>query len=218
MPKPSITVYYTPQTRCDRVIWTLEELTIEYTIKLIALSSKNQKSEEYLNINPYGLVPAIEDSGRAIYESGAICMYLVDKYGQGKLAPSIDNETRGLYYQFILSLPANIEPPFVNALAAQLKEPSIDFNSTVPGEVKAIISNLTILEKHLKQNQYSCGDEFTVADIVVGACLLFSKRCNLFFLSSKTLDNYLAKLTERPAYKKTVAIEQQYLQVFKSKL
>ncbi|NKB42730.1 MAG: glutathione S-transferase [Alphaproteobacteria bacterium] len=73
----------TPNTR--KISIALEEMKLAYEIKLIVLKEKHQKLPDFLKINPNGRVPAIVDRDNddfAVFESGAILMYLAEKTGQ----------------------------------------------------------------------------------------------------------------------------------------
>ncbi len=72
----------------------LEELGLPYELKAIALDKNEQKSPEYLQINPNGRIPAIIDreTDITVFESGAILQYLAEK--TGKLMPA---DAKGKY-------------------------------------------------------------------------------------------------------------------------
>ncbi|GMH43160.1 hypothetical protein BSKO_11082 [Bryopsis sp. KO-2023] len=69
----------------------LEELSIPYNVHAIAISKNEQKEESFLKINPNGRIPAMVDHEKgdlAIFESGAIMMYLCDRFdAEGVLLP-----------------------------------------------------------------------------------------------------------------------------------
>ena len=60
----------------SRVLVTLHEKALPYEFILVEISKGNQKSEEYMKLQPFGKVPVLEDDGFRIYESRAICRYL----------------------------------------------------------------------------------------------------------------------------------------------
>jgi glutathione S-transferase len=80
------------QDRSDRVRWTLEELSCSYENIFLKKSAGEMDTPQYRTINPMGRVPTIVDGDIVLYESAAIVMYLADKYGQGKLAPKLEDE------------------------------------------------------------------------------------------------------------------------------
>ena len=83
----SITLFHATRSRSFRVLWFLEELGEPYRIEPVDLEKNEQKSERLLRHNPMGKVPVVLDGDVALSESGAIYVYLADKYAPGRLAP-----------------------------------------------------------------------------------------------------------------------------------
>src|SRR5258705_13530633 len=84
-----IDLYTAPTPNGWKASITLEELGIPYEVHIINLMAGDQKNPEYLKINPNGRIPAIVDrdeDGFAVFESGAIMIYLAEK--AGKLPPA----------------------------------------------------------------------------------------------------------------------------------
>ena len=70
----------TPNGR--KVSIALEEMALAYNLRALNLKAQDQKTVEYLKINPNGRIPAIVDDGFPVFESGAILIYLAEKTGQ----------------------------------------------------------------------------------------------------------------------------------------
>lgn len=98
------------QDRSDRVRWLLEEMGITYQDHFLSKSKGELKTAEYLAINAMGRVPTIIDGDITLFESGAICMYLADKYSYGNLAPKIENiKLRAEYTKWMIFSVASLE-------------------------------------------------------------------------------------------------------------
>ena len=80
----NIKLYYWPHTRAFRVRWLLEELQLPYKLEYINLFKGETNSEAYKTVHPLGYLPAIEVDDRTMFESGAICAWLSDKFPQKK--------------------------------------------------------------------------------------------------------------------------------------
>jgi glutathione S-transferase len=88
----------------------LEEMALPYNVHALAFSKQEQKAEWYLKINPNGRIPAIVDRSNgdfAVFESGAILIYLAEKTGQ--LMPK-DPKGRSLVIQWLMFQMAGIGP------------------------------------------------------------------------------------------------------------
>ncbi|KAL3461703.1 thioredoxin-like protein [Aspergillus heterothallicus] len=75
-----LTLYSWPTPNGIKATIALEELGIEYNLEPINISTNIQKEDWYLKINPNGRIPALLDGDQRVFESGAILLYLADKY------------------------------------------------------------------------------------------------------------------------------------------
>jgi len=85
-------LYYYPRTVALIVHWLLIELDLEHELQLLDFAKKEQKSAEYLKINPNGLVPTLVIDGTPMTEAAAISLYLADSHAYGKLSPTIESD------------------------------------------------------------------------------------------------------------------------------
>jgi glutathione S-transferase len=92
-----IYIYGNKRSRATRVLWLLEEIGQPYELKNIDFDKKEQKTPEYLALNPNGTVPTLEDNGLILFESLAINTYLADKYKPELLGET--PEIRGQVHQ-----------------------------------------------------------------------------------------------------------------------
>jgi len=87
--KLMITVHHLANSRSQRILWLLEELGLEYEVKRYERDPETSLAPpELKKVHPLGKSPVITDGDLVVAESGAIIEYLVDKYGNGKLAPA----------------------------------------------------------------------------------------------------------------------------------
>ena len=100
-----IILYHVAMTRSVRVRWALEELGLAYEIATLNREAGDLASPEYLQLNPFGRVPAITDqSGNdqiVLFESGAIIEYLLERYDDGTLKPQTGTDAWAQYIQWI---------------------------------------------------------------------------------------------------------------------
>src|SRR5436190_11720599 len=105
-----IVLYGSIHSRTFTARWILEELGLPYRVVDIDIRKGWQKRPEFLAINPMGKAPAITDDGVVVTETPAICLYLADRYGVGRLAPPLDDPRRGPYLRWAVFATAVLEP------------------------------------------------------------------------------------------------------------
>ena len=142
---------------------TLEELAMPYTVHALALSKNEQKAPAFLKINPNGRIPAIVDRDNgdfAVFESGAIMIYLAEK--AGKLLPA-DVKGRSRVIQWLMFQMGGVGPMMGQANV---------FFRYAPEKIPYAIERyqretrrlLEVLNTQLASNEYLAG-EYSIADI-----------------------------------------------------
>lgn len=141
----------------------LEELGLPYELKLLDLAKNEQKSPEFLAINPNGRIPAIVDHDEddfAVFESGAILIYLAEK--TGRLMPT-DRKGRSRVIQWLMFQMGGVGPMMgqANVFYRYFPEKIQPVIDRFQGECKRLFR---VLDGHLKDHEYLAGD-YSIADI-----------------------------------------------------
>jgi glutathione S-transferase len=145
---------------------TLEELALPYEVTPLNLGAKQQKEAWYLNINPNGRIPAVvgtDADNFAVFESGAILIYLAEK--AGRLLPT-EMKARSLTLQWLMFQMGGVGPMMGQANV---------FFRYWPEKIQPIIERyqnegrrlFEVLETRLEQSEYLAGN-FSIADIAIG--------------------------------------------------
>ncbi len=92
-------LHYAPDNASLIIRLALEALDLSYETVLVDRSSKEQRSPEYLRLNPNGLIPALETPDGPMFETGAILLWLADKHEM--LAPSTDEPSRAAFLKWL---------------------------------------------------------------------------------------------------------------------
>lgn len=178
-------LYGGARSRASIVQWYLEELGIDYEFVFLDMQGGEHLQPEYLGINPMGKVPGIVDGDFKLWESGAILIYLSQKYGRASRSVTEEAEI----CQWVL---------FANATLG----PGLFVESSRDREARRLLSPL---DEILKQHSYIIGDRFGVADVAVGSMLIYaSLMLNFDFNEYPALKDYLQRIGDRPAFKKTI--------------
>ncbi|KAF6242297.1 thioredoxin-like protein [Scenedesmus sp. NREL 46B-D3] len=95
--RSSLKLYTNPASRGKFVEWYLQEIGVDAELVNLDMKEKQHKSEQFMKVNPFGKVPAMQDGELSLFESGALLTYLADKYGK------LDTpEARGKAAQWVL--------------------------------------------------------------------------------------------------------------------
>jgi glutathione S-transferase len=106
------TLYYSPSTASLVVHWLLIELGIPHELHKLDFDKREQKSPEYLAINPAGVVPALALDGDVLTEAAAIVLHLADRHPEAGLAPAIGTPARGQYYKWMFFMANTLQPAY----------------------------------------------------------------------------------------------------------
>ena len=164
-----IQLYSFPTPNGVKVSIALEELGLPYEPHRVAFERNEQLSPEFLSLNPNNKIPAILDpngpGGKplALFESGAILIYLAEK--AGKLIPK-DPARRYEAIQWVMFQMGGIGPMF-GQLGFFNKFAGKDYEDKRPRDRYVAESKrlLGVLDKHLANRAWIMGDEYTIADI-----------------------------------------------------
>ena len=164
--------------------WYLEELGIPYEFILIDLQVGAQRSPDFLAINPFGKVPTIVDDGFKLWESGAILLYLAEKYDAIAATP----EKRAKLAQWVLFTMTTFK--------------RVVYQSTSQEPQKSRL--FSALNHHLEHHPFLLDDQFSAADVAMGsqfAYILFRLHIDLRQEHEYTaIAAYFSRLSERPLF------------------
>lgn len=189
-----------------KVHWTLEELDLSYEYKTVDLSQGEQKTAEFLAINPAGKIPVIVDGDLTLPESNAIVTYLASNYGRGKLLSedkaAFAQVLRWLFWQTADGSTSLSRPFYLKFVVPILaKQP---FNEVAHQQAVAEAAPpLKFLDAALAHSAYLTGDHFTIADIVTGELAALAQIGGVELSQFANLTRWLTALAARPAFIKT---------------
>ncbi|MFQ5902176.1 MAG: glutathione S-transferase family protein [Candidatus Binatia bacterium] len=155
---------YPPSSNCQKVRLVLAEKNLTYETALIDLRQKQQKSPDYLRINPYGLVPAMEDEGTVLYESTIINEYLEERYPTPPLLPH--HPAARARARLLEDFRDNHFYPALKPLMAETrrKEKNKWDWEAIRVEFKKVAPFFQRLEEELGRKEFLVGD-YSIADI-----------------------------------------------------
>lgn len=188
-----------------KVLWVCDELGASYTREDWGRGYRPTNDDEFLKINPIGLVPAVIDDGIVLRESNTIVRYLATKHGDDAIYPTDPVRRAGVEswmdwanYETSISLRGAF-------LGGMLNEPPWNNPWFIEQGRRQITKEVGQLDAHLRTSgPYITGDTFTIADIPIGLvvnrwfCLNFERPEYPFVV------RYYEQLSTRPAYMRHV--------------
>lgn len=204
-----LTVHHLQVGQGERIPFLLEELGIPYEIKLYQ-RSPFLSPPELKEKHPMGASPLLEDATSdpenplLLAESGAIVEYVINKYGNGRLAlpPSHPNYADYLYWLHFSN--GNLQPTIFRRFQARLF--GIDSqDQRYQGTDERVKKAVGHLNNRLKSNDYLAGDEFTAADVMTTWCFTTMRRFEPLDLTEyPAILAWLKRVTARPAYQRAM--------------
>jgi glutathione S-transferase/GST-like protein len=199
-----IDLYSAATPNGHKISIALEEMGLPYTLHPIDLSGRQQKEPWFLAINPNGRIPAIIDRAAdnfAVFESGAILIYLAEKSGQ--LMPQ-DAKGRSRVIQWLMFQMGGIGPMMGQANVfyryfPEKIQPAID---RYQGESRRLF---TVLDGHLRDHEYLAGD-YSIADIATWAWVRIHDWSGVSVEGLAHLQRWLDAIRQRPAVQRGLAM------------
>jgi GST-like protein len=175
----------------------LEELQLPYTLHVLSFDKREQKSPEFLKINPNGRIPAIVDRSEddfAVFESGAILLYLAEKTGQ--LMPT-DVKGRSRVIQWLMFQMGGVGP---------MQGQANVFYRYFPEKLQAAIDRYQhetrrlyeVLDGRLGESEFLAGD-YSIADIATFPWVRTHEWAGVSVEGLEHLQRWLAEIAARPA-------------------
>lgn len=196
-------IYHVPRTRSVRPIWLCYELELPVDVEFIDFSPKFRHSPEWRAISPAGKVPAMVDGDLAMFESGAMVDYILERYGKGRLQPTLGTPESAAYRQWCWFAEATLVRPLGLIRLLRAREESI--GGLIDEAEAKCRDSLSAVESALSDRPYLLGDEFTAADIMMGYSVAMAQP--LLGDQSPNLQAYLARLMSREAYQRVAALK-----------
>ncbi len=202
------TLYYSPGTCSMAIHVVLNEINTAFELSPVILANGDHKKPEYLKINPRGAVPALKDGDSVILEGAAILLHLADKHKLALLPASGMARTKAIEWLMFANAtmhPAYARAFFVNKNCADEKAKQ-ELLTVACAQINALWADV---EKTLATQPYVCGEECTLADILLTVIanwggylpsnsVVLGEHCKQLF----------KRVINRPSYQKALVTEQ----------
>ena len=217
-----LTVHHLEKSRSHRVLWLLEELGLEYEVKVYERKpGKLLAPPELRAIHPLGKSPVITGTDAsqehfALAESGAILEWLAETHSSGVLAVQAGEPARRDYLYWMHYPEGSLMPPFIISLVLrQMRKARMPFFARpiarrLTGQVLSrylqpqIDTHLEFIEAHLGDREWLAGNRFTAADVQLGYALVASSGRVGWGDQYPAIGAYIGRLQARPGYQQAI--------------
>ena len=203
-----ITIYgRATSSNVQTVMWGIGELELACERLDYGHAFGGTDTPEFRAMNPNGLVPVIRDGGLVMFESCAILRYLASRYGGAPFWPA-DPVVRGPIDMWAEWAKTTLARDFTGPVfwAVVRTPPSKQDPKKLAAALRQLDATLDILEARLARGRFVTGDDFTLADVVVGHSLFRYFTIDIHRRDRPALAAYYARLTERPAFREHVMV------------
>ncbi|TAM35242.1 MAG: glutathione S-transferase [Burkholderiaceae bacterium] len=159
-----IVVHHLNDSRSQRVLWLLEELSLPYEIRRYQRNAQTRLAPPELTaVHPLGKSPVITDDGQTLIESGAIVDYLIRRHGGGRLQPAPQTHEYDAYQQWLHYAEGSAMLPLMLKLyVSRLGDAGAPLFPRIESE---IANHLGYINQSLQGRHWLVGDDITGADI-----------------------------------------------------
>lgn len=192
-----IVLYHNPRSRAVMAHWMLEEVGASYRLAPIDFEAGENRTPEFLAINPMGKLPTLVHNGVVVTETAAIIAYLADAFPDAGLAPAIGDPARGTYLRWLIFGAGCIEPALVDKM---FDRPDVRHGAVGYG---SYADTFNALETALTPGPWILGERFSAADLYLSAELFWAMMFGAPDIkTNKRFTTYVARASQRPAYKR----------------
>ncbi len=201
--------YYSPGACSLASHIVLEELKLSYDAQAIDLKKGQQKSAEFLAINPHGVVPTLVlDDGNVLTENIAILLYLAELMPEAGLVPAAGTLARAHCYEWLSFIASDMHKAFVPIFkpAHFIADPGAQ-QELVSKAREKVIQVMNLAEQKLTAKEFALGANYSICDPYLLVLFQWAKKLQFPIEQWPYYAKLAAKLYQRPAVHRALASE-----------
>lgn len=190
----AIKLYTAPTPNGWKISIALEEMGLPYEYQVIDFAKNEQKADWYVQLNPNGRIPTLVDDGFALFESGAILIYLAEK--TGKFLPG-DVQGRSRVIQWLMFQMSAVGPMMGQANVFLRYFPE-KIQAAIDRYQREVTRLFGVLDRQLSSHEYIAG-EYSIADMALWPWVSGYEWSGVSIDPFAHLQRWLQRVGERPA-------------------
>jgi len=201
-------LYYSPGSASMAVHQALLELGVPHELRLVDLDANEQKSAQYLRLNPNGTVPTLVVDGRPCYECAALLLLLAERHPEAALAPPPGSARRAEFLQWMVHFANTLQPAYRQWFYPQDFAPVEHEMESRAAARRRIEATWDRLEAHLREaGPYVAGEAFGVADVYATMLMRWSRNMPRSALEWPAVAELAERVKARPSWRRLQEIE-----------
>lgn len=198
------TLYHSPSTAALVVHWLLIELDVPHVLQPLDFDRAEQKSPEYLALNPAGVVPTLVLEGQVLTEAAAIVLHLADLYPQSGLAPPVGTPARAHYYRWMFFCANTLQPAYRAWFYPGEPAGAAHSDAAQAQARQKLEAAWTQVDAHLQANgPYLLGQTLSAADFMLTMMMRWSRNMPRPSDTWPALHAHAQRMKARPAFQET---------------
>ena len=203
-----VTLHYFPSNANVAPHMLLEAIGAPFELALVDCDQQQQRSAAYLALNPHGRIPTLVDGDLVVYETAAICLYLVDKHPDAELAPLVGTASRAHFYKWLIHLTntvqAEMRPYFYPEQHVRDKAHEEDVKTTAEARLFAMFRTIDPL---LGDGPYLLGSKPSAVDHYLLMLVRWTRNMKKPASSLPNIRRHAERMLTRPAVMRAFATE-----------
>lgn len=202
------TLYYSPGTASMVVHLALLEIGADYRLEQVDFNKGEQRSAEYLALNPGGKVPTLLIDGRPVHESAALLTILAERHPEAKLIPAIGTPARDAWLQWTIFLSNSLMSTYrlwfyPHELGVEEHTPAI--RAALQRKIESVWDQL---DAHLAAHgPYLLGADFSGVDLMLTMLMRWSRNMPRPVTEWPALKKLADLVRARPSWKRLYELE-----------
>jgi glutathione S-transferase len=189
-----------------RVRLTAAVLGLQLEEKNLDLAKGEQKTPEFLALNPNGAVPTLVDGDFVLTESRVIMQYLALKKPESGLLPR-DEQARIDVTRWQFWDSSHFSPQLGMLMFQKVLKPMFGLGEPDAGKIEEALTNFrrfaTVLDKRLDGRQYVVGDSMTLADLTLASSLMYAKQTEAPLAEFPNIQGWFSRISDLDAWART---------------
>jgi glutathione S-transferase len=194
-------LYFSPSSASLAVHWLLIDAGIDHELIRLNLDVGEHKNEQYLKLNPNGMVPTLIVDGKPVFECAALLLLLAERHPDKGYAPALDSPDRPIYLQWMLHFANSLQPAFRSWFYPS--EPAgVEHIDAAKEQARVRIeATWDRVDAHLASHPHFAGEQLTATDFLGAMLMRWSRNMPKPATEWKAIAAYVQRMKARPSFR-----------------